>query len=107
MGDGSVKPAVSEVPDEAAVEVAVDAGAGGWPDEAAETAFRAEARERGEPVVTAVATSEAVVETDTQALPALDELVARVSPEARELLNDLFRAKFTVVRRVPVKALKN
>ena len=33
-------------------------------------------------------------------LPALDELVARVPPAVRGLLDDLFRAKFTSVRRV-------
>ena len=40
-------------------------------------------------------------------LPALDELVQRLSPETRELLDDLFRAKFVTVRRVPKQALKD
>jgi hypothetical protein len=34
-------------------------------------------------------------------LPALDELVARVPANVAELLDDLFRAKFTAVRRYP------
>jgi hypothetical protein len=35
-----------------------------------------------------------------ETLPALDDLVARVPPAVRGLLDDLFRAKFTSVRRV-------
>lgn len=87
-----------------AVAAAVENGANVWPDENAEAAFMADARERGEPVVaTAV---EAVEETDTKNLPPLDELVKRLSPEVRETLDDLFRAKFIAVRRVPKRALK-
>jgi hypothetical protein len=87
-----------------AVAVALENGANVWPDENAEAAFMADARERGEPVVaTAV---EAIEETDTKNLPPLDELLKRLSPEVRETLDDLFRAKFIAVRRVPKKALK-
>jgi hypothetical protein len=32
--------------------------------------------------------------------------VKRIPPEVREVLDDLFRAKFTAVRRVPKKSLK-
>jgi hypothetical protein len=35
-------------------------------------------------------------------LPALEELVARVPPPVLAILDDLFRAKFTGVRRVAV-----
>jgi hypothetical protein len=93
----------TEIPDEAAVET----GANGWPDEAAETAFRAEAIDRGEPDVLAATATEATEETDTKGLPALEDLVKRIPPEARELLDELFRAKFTGVKRVPAKALKS
>lgn len=80
-----------------------------WNDEAAESAFRAEARERGEPVRASRSAIELVDENnseDRKNLPSLDELVKRLSPEVRETLDDLFRAKFTTVRRMPVKALK-
>lgn len=87
----------------------VDAAAGaneGWPDEAAETAFRAEARERGEPELPVGAIVEAAEETDSKGLPALEDLVKKIPAESRELMDELFRAKFTGVRRVPAKALK-
>jgi hypothetical protein len=78
-----------------------------WPDEAAEAAFFAEARASGEPTgpVTNAAT-EAMEETDNRGLPPLDDLVKRIPPEVREILDDLFRAKFTSVRRVPRNVLK-
>ncbi|MSU69965.1 MAG: hypothetical protein EXS39_04165 [Opitutaceae bacterium] len=78
-----------------------------WPDEAAEAAFLTDARERGDrtdPAVTSAA--EAMEETDTQGLPPLEELVKRIPPGVRDALDDFFRAKFTSVRRVPKKALK-
>ena len=40
-------------------------------------------------------------------LPKLDELVNRIPAESRELLDELFRAKFTTVRRVKASDLKN
>ena len=106
MGEGAAKPAATEVPDEGLMEMAGETGASNWPDESAETAFRAESRERGEPELPAGLLVEATEETDTKGLPALEDLVKRISPEARELLDELFRAKFTGVRRVPAKALK-
>jgi hypothetical protein len=39
-------------------------------------------------------------------LPALDELVERIPADVRDTLEDLFRAKFVKVARVPKKALK-
>lgn len=82
-----------------------------WPDETAEAAFIAEARERGEPIAAApvrVAAKEESGEKDGESknLPSLESLVDRLSPEVRETLDDLFRAKFTAVRRVPKKAFK-
>ena len=75
-----------------------------WPDEAAEAAFIAETRGRGEPLP--VATPDVVEQADSRPLPSLDELVKRIPSETRELLDELFRVKFTTVRRVPRKALK-
>ncbi len=88
------------------MEMAGETGASNWPDESAESAFRAETRERGEPELPAGLLVEAAEETDTKGLPALEDLVKRISPETRELMDELFRAKFTGVRRVPAKALK-
>ena len=76
-----------------------------WPGEAEEAAFLAEQRAQGVvvPVQPAAAAGE---ETDLQPLPSLEELVPRIPAETRAALDDLFRAKFTAVRRVPKKALK-
>jgi hypothetical protein len=41
-----------------------------------------------------------------QKLPPLDGLVGRIPPEVLAALDDLFRAKFTAVRRVPASVLK-
>jgi hypothetical protein len=95
----------------AEVTEAVPAADGGnvWPDEAAESAFLAEARTNGEtPQVATVTAAEPEVEneTDGKELPPLDDLVKRIPPDVRDVLDDLFRAKFTGVRRVPKKSLK-
>lgn len=74
-------------------------------DEAAESAFRAEARERGETVVARVAGPEPE-EADPKALPPLEQLVQKIPAEVRETLDELFRARFVRVARVPKSALK-
>jgi hypothetical protein len=84
-----------------------DAGEPNWPDDAAETAFLSEARERGESVAPSRAKNEVAVDTDAIPLPSLDELVQRIPADVREALDDLFRAKFTTVQRIPRKALKD
>ena len=77
-----------------------------WPDETAESAFLAEARARGEPVLPAKSKEEVAEEPVAKSLPALDELVQRIPPDVREALDDLFRARFVAVKRVPKGALK-
>lgn len=72
-----------------------------WPDEAAESAFLAETKSPGEPAAPAPPTENA-----RQPLPSLDECVQRVPADAREALEELFRARFVHVRRVPASALK-
>jgi len=57
--------------------------------------------------VPATAVIEAAEEIDSKGLPAMEELVKRIPPAAREALDELFRAKFTGVKRVPAKALKS
>jgi len=78
-----------------------------WPDDSMESAFRAEARERGEPVRVARGPEETEAETESGGLPKLDELVARIPAGVREAMEDLFRARFVAVKRVPRKALKS
>jgi hypothetical protein len=75
-------------------------------DEAAESAFLAEARDRGEVVKPrAESAVEVVDEIDSKPLPALDDLVAKIPADVREALEDLFRARFVTVKRLPKKAL--
>ena len=110
-GEGETEPANGESADEAvpateSTAAAPENNANAWPDDAAETAFRAEAIERGEPDTIAATATEATEETDTKGLPALEDLVKKIPAESRELLDELFRAKFTGVQRVPAKALK-
>lgn len=98
-----------DVPGEAMPPPPAEDGEGApnaWSDEAAESAFRAEARSRGETVVASPAVVELAEDKETKALPPLADLVKRLSPEIRETLDELFRAKFTAVKRVPKKALK-
>jgi hypothetical protein len=82
-----------------------------WPAESAESAMLAEVRVRdtqplsaaGGPDVASPLPSAA----DKKNLPPLDPLVARLPAETRAALDELFRAKFTAVRRVPESALKS
>ncbi|MGH7946182.1 MAG: hypothetical protein ACREH8_02370 [Opitutaceae bacterium] len=93
------------MPDIAAAEFEDEASLS-WPDEAAESSFRAEARERGETGVATKPQDERADASDSHSLPPLEELVLRIPAEIREALEDLFRAKFTEVRRIPAKALR-
>ena len=49
----------------------------------------------------------AEVEETPAKLPPLDDLVQRIPPGVRELMDELFRAKFVRVQRVPKKALQD
>lgn len=97
----------SEPEDDAVVATppAVEDSGPGAIDEAAESAFLAEARDRGE-VVRAPAATEPVEENDKKPLPKLDELVGKIPADVRDALEDLFRARFVSVKRIPKKALK-
>lgn len=96
---------VAEIPQPVSpppVSVAVEEE--GVVDEMAESAFRAEARERGEVLVPAAPPA---AEAEPKGpLPPLESLVQRIPADVRETLEDLFRAKFVTVRHVPAKALK-
>lgn len=82
-----------------------------WPDEAQESAMRAEVAERGETLASRAAreAAETAAEeaTEKKNLPSLDDLIERIPAEVRETLEDLFRAKFVKVVRTPKKALKS
>lgn len=76
-------------------------------DAAAESAFLAEARERGETVSRApAAVNGEAEEKGSQPLPRLEELVNRIPENVRDALDELFRARFVTVKRFPKKALK-
>jgi hypothetical protein len=79
-----------------------------WPDESAEAQFLAEARERGEPVSAAPAPAAEAEPAELEPAgpaPELDALVARLPPAVRETLDELFRARFVRVTRLPRKTL--
>jgi hypothetical protein len=75
-----------------------------WPGMADEASFLADQRVSG--IVPPVATAGSAEPTDLSPLPSLEELVQRIPAEARAALDDLFRAKFSGVRRVSKKSLK-
>lgn len=101
--------ATLEVPP--AMEGASDGDAPRWPDEAAESAFLSEQRDSGTPaalltVPKASNEGERTEAEDNSPLPPLQSLIDRIPPEARETLEDLFRARFVSVKRVHNSALK-
>jgi hypothetical protein len=74
-----------------------------WPDENDESQFLSGAAGRGEtPAPGAGRTAEAPIVGER--LPPLEELVAKVPEGLRGILDDLFRAKFTGVRRFTAAA---
>jgi len=73
-----------------------------WPEATAEAEFLASAQATGETVKPPAAVT---VEVESSPLPALDDLVPRIPADVREMLDDLFRAKFVSVRRISKQAL--
>lgn len=76
-----------------------DEAAPAWPGETDEASFLAESSEKqaSEAADRPPARGEEPAEAG---LPALEGLVERVPREVRDLLDELFRAKFTAVRRI-------
>jgi hypothetical protein len=68
-----------------------------WPDENDESEFLSQPGSRGQQVAPDTVRRPAPVAGEK--LPPLDELVARVPENIRGILDDLFRAKFTGVRK--------
>lgn len=87
----------------------VDDGAPVGPSEGEEASFMAEQREQGFSISVATASRAAVDSEpdDKKSLPPLDDLVQRVPAGVRQLMDELFRANFVTVKRVPKSALKN
>jgi len=86
----------------------VEDGAPIGPSEGEEAAFMAEQREQGYASPPAAAAKTASEEaSEKKPLPPLDDLVNRIPPATRQLMDELFRAKFITVKRVPASALKN
>lgn len=87
-----------------------DSDAPQWPDDAAESAFLSEQKVNGDvPVPKPSAATPGIADDQADSvvpLPSLDSLVNRIPPEAREVLDELFRARFVSVRRVHGTALK-
>ena len=77
-----------------------------WPDEAAESVFLAESRAQRGTAPSELSTPVLDEEVNAKPLPSLDALVEKIPAESRELLDELFRAKFTKVKRVKQSDLK-
>ena len=83
-----------------------------WPSEAAETAFLGEEKGAGRAVPQAGGGGKTLRQAANEAeaalgpLPSLDALITRIPAEAREAVEDLFRVKFTGVKRVSPDVLK-
>jgi hypothetical protein len=103
-------PRAEKPPSEESVSMPFDEDGPVWPSEAAESAFIGEEKDQGRIVpragVQTLRQAAADAETALGPLPSLDALIARIPAEARETLEDLFRVKFTGVRRVSKDALK-
>jgi hypothetical protein len=87
----------------------VEDGAPVGPSEGEESAFLAEQRAQGDVAPVAGSPAEADDEDAKEPgeLPPLDDLVNRIPAETRQLMDELFRARFVTVKRVPKSALKN
>lgn len=85
-----------------AVEV-LDGGVPVGPGELEESAFLAE-QQAAAPKSAASVLDEA--KEHSVALPPMDDLIQRIPASTRDLVDQLFRAKFITVKRLPVSAFK-
>jgi hypothetical protein len=86
------------------VTAAVVADAPAGPSTEEEAAFLAQEREMGGVTPTLMHTE--TPPDDKGDLPPMDDLVKRIPMPTRDLMEELFRAKFVTVKRVPKSALK-
>ena len=71
-----------------------------WPSPAEEAAFL------GGPPAAVLPTPLPAVPVPARATPPLEELIQRLPAELRGTLEELFRARYTAVRRIPPEALQ-
>ncbi len=84
----------------------VDESAPVGPSAEEENAFLStEGESRG--VVNATSSAENSSEDEKKELPPMEDLVQRIPAPARDLIENLFRARFVTVKRIPKSALKN
>ena len=74
------------------------------PSSEEEAAFLAQEREMG--IVTPALTHTETPPEEKGDLPPMDDLVKRIPMAARDLIEELFRARFVTVKRMPQSALK-
>ena len=86
----------------APLQLTADAPAG--PASAEEAAFLAQEREMG--IVTPALMHVENPEEAPGDLPPMEDLVKRIPAPARELMEELFRARFVTVKRLPKSAMK-
>jgi hypothetical protein len=82
----------------------IDADAPAGPSSDEEAAFLAQEREMGN-VTPALMHVESPPE-EKGAMPPMEDLVQRIPQPARDLMEELFRARFITVKRMPASALK-
>lgn len=83
--------------------IAADAPAG--PSSEEEAAFLAQEREMG--IVTPTLMHVEAPPEEKGELPPMEDLVKRIPMPTRELMEELFRARFVTVKRIPQAALKS
>ncbi|MDF9832292.1 hypothetical protein M2103_000502 [Ereboglobus sp. PH5-5] len=76
-----------------------------WLDAEAEQAYLAD-QAAAASAMSSANSGEDPEEQDASGLPSLESLKARIPAETLEVLETLFRAKFTTVRKIPKKLLK-
>lgn len=77
-----------------------------WPDAAVEEAMRAELASREESLPKARSRANQDDTLEGGPLPKLDDMIAQIPNRVIDTLDELFRAKFESVRRVPAAVLK-
>ena len=100
---GVAAPVMSRAEETEPVELIEEDSAPVGPSDAEESAFFTE--ETSSPVAAPV-TTVSIEDEPKGELPALAGLVERIPSEALKIMDELFRAKFIAVRRVPARDLK-
>jgi len=93
--------------EERAAESALEDGAPVGPSADEEAAFLAENPAEAAAIRTARAAPAEAEKEPAGGLPPLEDLVKRIPMPARDLMEELFRARFVTVKRIPGAALKS